>query len=301
MRALVTGVTGFVGSHLARALLADGDEVHAVVRPGAHLERIPDLRDRLRLHEDAGDASLRHAVATARPEVTFHLATRFVAEHRPDDVAPLVADNVAFPARLLEALAGSGTTFVNVGTAWQHVDGAPYRPKNLYAATKQAFEDVLAHHRVNGGLRCATVHLFDTYGPQDHRGKLLAALLAALRTGTPLEMSSGDQLIDLVHVDDVVAALRQAVPAARDGVDPAHFAAGSGEVRSLRDVVAVLEAVAGRPVPVRWGARPDRAGEMRAPWDAGPPVPGWRPRVALADGLAAMVAEDAAGSAPRLG
>jgi nucleoside-diphosphate-sugar epimerase len=300
MRALLTGVTGFVGSHLARALLADGDEVHAVVRPGAHLDRIPDLRDRLQLHEDDGGTGLAVAVEAARPEVTFHLATRFIAEHQPPDVGPLVADNVAFPARLLEALDGSGSTFVNVGTAWQHVDGSPYRPKNLYAATKQAFEDVLAHYRVNGGRPCATVHLFDSYGPQDHRGKLLAALLGALRTGTPLEMSSGEQLVDLVHVDDIVRALRLAAPAAVAGVKPAHFAAGTGQARSLRDVVAVLEQVAGRAVPVRWGARPDRAGEMRVPWDAGSPVPGWQPRVPLAEGLADLLAEPAPGSASRL-
>lgn len=297
MQVLLTGVTGFVGSHLARALAADGDEVHAVVRPGARLDRIPDLLDRVERHEDDGDGGLARAVDAAQPEVAFHLATRFVAEHQPADVGPLVADNVAFPTRLLAALAGSGATFVNVGTAWQHVEGAPYRPKNLYAATKQAFEDVLTHYRANEGLRCATVHLFDSYGPQDHRGKLLAALLGALRTRTPLEMSSGEQLIDLVHVDDIVRALRLAVPAAVDGVVPAHFAAGTGQPRSIRDVVAVLEQVAGRPVPVRWGARPDRAGEMQVPWDAGPPVPGWEPEVPLADGLAGLLA----GSAPGLG
>jgi len=292
MRVLLTGATGFVGSHLARSLLAGGDEIHAVVRPGAHLERIPDLRDQVELHEDDGDSALSRLVESVGPEVTFHLATRFISEHEPRDVGPLIADNVTFPTRLLEALAGTDAPFVNVGTAWQHVDGAPYRPKNLYAATKQAFEDVLAHYRVNVGLRCATVHLFDSYGPQDHRGKLLSALVGAMRSGVPLDMSGGEQLIDLVHVDDLVRALRLAVTAATSGPVAASYAAGTGHPRSIREVAGILERVAGQRVPVRWGARPDRPGEMREPWDAGPAVPGWAPQIPLEAGLEAWLRAD---------
>jgi nucleoside-diphosphate-sugar epimerase len=294
-RALVTGVTGFVGAHLARALLADGIEVHAVVRPGANLHRIPDLVDRVVLHDDEGTAAaLDRAVVAGAPEVTFHLATRFVGEHGPNEVGPLVVDNVAFPARLADALARAGAAhLVNVGTAWQHVGGAEYRPKNLYAATKQAFEDVLAHYQERGTLRTVTVNLYDTYGPLDHRPKLLALLRRAVETGQTLELSSGGQLLDLVHVDDVVGALRLAADRCRDGtVAPgSRFSASSGEARTVRDVVAVFDRVAGRPVPVHWGARPDRPGEMLEHWDAGPPVPGWSPGIDLERGLADLLAE----------
>lgn len=286
-------MTGFVGSHVARHLLDAGAEVHALVRPQARLEQIPDLVDRLVLHEDDG-GPLDERVREAAPEAVLHLATRFLAAHGPADVAPLVLDNVAFGARLADAAAARRVPFVNVGTAWQHVDGARYRPKNLYAATKQAFEDILAHYDRNAGLPVVTVNLFDTYGPHDHRGKLLAGLLGALRTGTPLDLSSGEQLIDLVHVDDVARALLRSAALLRAAEDlPTRCAASSGRPRSIREVVDVLGAVAGRPVPVRWGARPDRRGEMLHPWDAGPPVPGWVPRVDLEEGLRQLVAGDA--------
>jgi nucleoside-diphosphate-sugar epimerase len=294
-RALVTGVTGFVGSHVARGLLARDVEVHAIVRAGAHLDRVPDVVERIVVHVDDGTSeSVQAAVAAAEPDATFHLATNFIAEHTSDDVPALVADNVAFPARLADALAGSAHPFVNVGTAWQHVDGARYRPKNLYAATKQAFEDILRYYTDRELLRAVTVNLYDSYGPLDHRQKLLAALLDSLRTGDVLAMSNGVQLIDLVHVDDVVRALLlaaelcAAAPGASsegDGV----YAVSSGRPRTLRELVDVLGAVAGRPVPVAWGARPDRAGDMVQPWSAGPSVPGWHPQVELEAGLATML------------
>ncbi len=183
-------------------------------------------------------------------------------------------------------------TFVNAGTAWQHVEGEPYRPKNLYAATKQAFEDVLRHYTERGQLRAVTLNLYDTYGPRDHRGKLLSALVGALRSGEQLAMGSGEQLVDFVHVDDVAAAFLHAADVARDsdGGTVSTFAISSGGPCRVRDVVELLGEVAGRPVPVRWGARPDRPGDMVTPWYAGVPLPGWRPTVGLREGLAALVA-----------
>jgi nucleoside-diphosphate-sugar epimerase len=297
-RALVTGVTGFVGAHVARTLLGAGVEVHALVRPEARLARIPDLRERVVLHVDDGDDALVRAVDAARPSVTYHLATNFVAEHRLGDAASLVADNVAFPSRLVDALGEHDGVFVNVGTAWQHVDGARYRPKNLYAATKQAFEDVLAFSVVSRRLRAITVNLYDSYGPLDHRGKLLSALIDALRTGDVLGASSGRQVVDLVHVDDVVRGLRCAAVACGEDALPAdvpYFSLSSGHPCTLRELVGVLGRVAGRPVPVEWGARPHRAGDMTSPWDAGPAVPGWAPQVDLETGLAALLADAGVG------
>lgn len=296
-RALLTGVTGFVGSHLARALLAAGTDVHALVRPGSRLDRIPDLVERITIHVDDGRfESLHRSVAAVDPDVTFHLATNFVGEHRPGDAGPLVADNVGFPARVADAVADAGAkAFVNVGTAWQHVDGASFRPKNLYAATKQAFEDVLRFYSDSGRLQVVTVNLYDTYGPQDHRRKLVGALVAAVTAGTELEMSSGHQLIDLVHVDDAVHALRIAAALAAGPPRPAPagpYALSSGRPLTLRQLVEVMGEVAGRPVPVRWGARPDREGDMTAHWWAGPRLPGWSPEIELSAGLGALVEEE---------
>ncbi len=302
-RALLTGVTGFVGAHLARALVADGVSVHAVVRANARLDRIPDLVDVVTFHVDDGTSdALATAVEAARPDVSFHLATNFIAEHRAADVEMLVRDNVAYPVRLADALAAADAgAFVNVGTAWQHVDGADYRPKNLYAATKQAFETLLRYYTDRALLRVVTVNLYDSYGPLDHRGKLLAHLIAALRSGETLDMSSGRQLVDLVHVDDITAALRVAGDLARGAavevvageVPPSPiYSVSSGAPCTLRELVAVLGDVAGTPVAVRWGARPDRAGDMTERWAAGDLVPGWSPRVDLATGLASLLHAD---------
>jgi nucleoside-diphosphate-sugar epimerase len=287
-RVIVTGLTGFVGSHLARELLDQGVEVHAIVRDGARLDRVPDLVPQVTLHVDDGSTStLIETVGAIDPSVCFHLATHFVAEHTSEDVETLAESNLAFPMRLAEAVARSGCpVFVSAGTAWQHVGGQRYYPKSLYAATKQAFEDVLRHYALAGAFRVCTLVLYDTYGPDDPRPKLLSVLDRALRTGQPVEMNSGDALVDLVHIDDVVAAFLAAADATRAGSDQElRYAVSSGTPLSVREIVDVVGRARGAPVPVIWGARPDRRNEMLTPWHVGPPPPGWSAKVSLEEGL----------------
>lgn len=262
MTTLVTGASGFIGSHLVRTLAAAGQPVQALVRNGLDLTAIDE----------------------ARPDVVVHLATRFVAQHRPDEVRELIEANVTFATMVAEASLRVGARLVHATSAWQHYEGAGYSPVSLYAASKQAFVDVLAHYEA-AGLRTAEVCLFDTYGPGDTRRKLVWLLLDAARTGAPVPLGSGRQLIDLTHVDDVVAAFTLAGSGELDG---ARLVARSGLPLSVRDLVTVVEEVTGQPLAVEWGARPDRPREMYTDWTVPGAAARWRPQVGLADGLAAL-------------
>lgn len=294
-RALVTGATGFVGRHLCRRLIDDGWHVTAVVRDvgsprvpaGVHAAPLPPDHD-----------GLVTLVRATDPEVCLHLATHFAAEHRPADLAPMLEANVVLGTRLADALVEvGGIGLVNTGTAWQHVAGAAYDPVSLYAATKQALTDILRYHAARRGLPVVTLTLADTYGPDDDRAKLVPALLDVGLSGRPLELSDGRQMIDLVHVDDVVAAFLVVIDLLR--TDPASVAAdgttrwavSSGRPVTLRELIPRFATATGLPVDARWGVRPRRAIEMREPWPAPDGPPGWAPAVELDHGLAALVAD----------
>ena len=294
--ALITGVTGFIGSRLARRLVQEGNEVHALVRDTSQLQLIEDIAPRLNLHRlDGTTEGMARLLAQLRPAVVFHLASLFLAKHRLADVAALVESNVLFGSQLAEVVTGGdeGTTdampgFVNVGTAWQHYDSADYSPVALYAATKQAFQDVLRYYHEARGLSVVNLKFFDTYGPGDPRRKVLAVLRGA-SSESILGMTGGDQFIDLVHVDDVIEALLTA--AARVRERPARFesfAVSSRQPLTIRQLAAAVEQALGRSIPIEWGAMPYREREMMTPWSAGPVLPNWAPRIALAEGLKRM-------------
>ncbi len=292
--ALLTGATGFIGRHLARELVDSGWQVTALVRDPAS-PRLP--AGVVAQPSDVDHETLVATVEVAEPEVCVHLATHFVSEHRPADVAALLEANVAFGARLADALVNAGPVpLVNTGTVWQHVGGADYEPLSLYAASKQALADVLRFYSVRRGLPVVTLTLPDTYGPDDDRVKLVPALLAAGRAGQPLDMSDGLAVLDLVHVDDVVRAFLLIIDllradrgvASHDGTT--RWALSSGHPMTIREVVARFSAATGLLVDARWGVRPRKAVEMLHPWPAGAFPPGWTPGVDLDNGLAGVAA-----------
>ncbi len=271
MRALITGGTGFLGRHLAGRLRDAGWNVGALVRsssPAAQVERLRAGGCEM-LSVDDTTASVLATVATFRADVVFHLATRFVGVHTPDDIVSLVDSNVLFGTRVLEGVRAAGHgAFVYAGTRWQHFDNGDFDPVSLYAATKQALEDIARYYAEVCGIRVLALHMTDCYGPGDERKKLVDRLLEAQRTGAPLGMSPGEQSIDLLHVSDAVRALETAGHrVAADSGAPRfeRFAARSGRSLTIRELVALVERVRGAPIAVTWNAHPYRARETFGP------------------------------------
>lgn len=287
-RALVTGATGFVGSRLAERLVAEGWAVHIVARKRSRLDALRPVMSSIVAHEHDGTTrSMIDLVARSRPDCVFHLASLFLAQHQPDDVEELIVSNVVFATQLAEAMAANAVPYlINTGTSWQHFDSAEFSPVNLYAATKQAFEDVLAFYVSANALKVTTLSLFDTYGPNDPRSKLMTLLWQSARTRKPLLMSPGEQYIDLVHVEDVVEAYLLAAVALPDQeCGHSHYSVSSGRPLRLIDLVATFERTTGLTLPIVWGARPYRSREVMCPWKGHQPVPNWQPRIPLEAGI----------------
>lgn len=274
-RALVTGITGFIGGRLAQRLLADGWVVDALVRPGSDTGALPEA---VTLHTVEDGQDLTPVIAAARPDIVFHLASLYLAEHRPDQVEALVRSNILFPALLVEAMAANGVTrLVNTGTAWQQFRGEAYLPVNLYAATKQAAEDLLLYYADARDLSVVTLRLFDTYGRGDKRRKLIQILIDAAISGEALAMSPGEQIVDLTHVDDVVEAFVLAAQRLFDAPAPLKdMFLLSGERYTVKALADVVAQATGRPVGAEFGGRPYRAREVMDPIAAGERIlSGW--------------------------
>ena len=276
--ALITGVTGFVGGKLAERLISEGWTVHALVRESSTLPDLPKAR----FHEHDGTVEgLTQIVREAAPDVVFHLASLYLADHQPGQVDDLVASNVLLPAQLVEAMTAVGALrLVNTGTAWQHYGTQEYNPVNLYAATKQACADLLLYYHDARRLSVVTLKLFDTFGAGDKRRKLVQLLVDAAKSGEGLDMSPGEQIIDLTHVDDVVDAFILAGERLllNDRTLNEDYLI-SGQRLSVRELVATVATALRRPIRANFGVRPYRNREVMAPVMPAEAarLPGWRP------------------------
>lgn len=286
--AVVTGGSGFLGHHLVRHLCAAGWTVHVVTRQDT---LPPGLAGASRLSWQGGPEELCRAIAAIRPQVAFHLAVHYRRNHAPVDVDGFCQANLHLGMSLLEALRLAGCRrLINAGTIWQH--SAPDRQAvNLYAATKRAFTEILRHYAAAHDIRTTSLLLADSYAEGDVRPRFLTALRDAQRAGRRLDASGGEQVIDLVHADDLAAAFCAAA-SLPEGEAFREFSVPSGDSLSLRSLVRRAEEATGKRFDIAWGVRPYAADEVFAPVFDAPPLPGWQPRIRLDQGLARFFAND---------
>ncbi len=287
---LISGATGFIGSHLARRLVQEKTwDVGIITRPSSDLSCIKDIRNQVSVHPyDGTVSSLQCAMESRAPDLVFHLASRFISRHKPQDIQEIFESNILFGSHLAEAMACSECKqLVNTGTSWEHYQNQSYSPVNLYAATKQAFEAVLQYYVEAQQLRVVTLKLFDTYGPGDPRQKLFSVFHRAEETQQPIAMTAGEQLIDLVYLDDVLDAFCAAAECVAEMPFQKHlrYTVSSEMPLSLRDLASTYEQVLGCKLNIDWGKRTYSPREVLQTWNTGVPVPGWAAKVGLFEGI----------------
>jgi nucleoside-diphosphate-sugar epimerase len=284
---LLSGATGFIGSHLVPLLMRAGWETHIVSRANSRLPSIPEFSMIGNHIHDGSTEGMIDIVKDVKPSLVIHLASIFISQHEPGDVEELIKSNVLFGTQLLEAMRINNVKhLINTGTTWQHYEKKEYSPVNLYAATKQAFEALLQYYIESAGMQVITLKLTDSYGPDDPRPKLMNLLKLIAENMQPLAMSPGEQRIDIVHVDDVVRAYVLAAERLLSGAVEKHerYAVRSGLPLQLREFVRMIEHELGRELPIKWGARTYRVREVMDPWEGGL-LPGWSAQVELEQGI----------------
>ena len=285
-RVLITGITGYIGLRLAQRLLPDW-EVYGLVRTPVRTEYIGAFQGQIKLlFWDGSYTSVARAVQECKPDIVYHLAAYYTGRHGEEDTPALIQSNIVFGGYLLEAMVSCGCrNLIYANTVMCHYQGDEYRPLNLYAATKRAFSDLMAYYSDAGMLRTGTLVLSDTYGPGDHRPKILNLIKQAIQTNETMALSDGQQDYDLVHIDDVTAAFELAGKQLLEGRwENQIFQVCSEYPISLKDTVEKLLEVNGLSFHGQWGKRPTPERDMRRAVRLYPPVPDWKPEVSLETG-----------------
>ncbi|MEQ8905488.1 NAD-dependent epimerase/dehydratase family protein [Ekhidna sp.] len=291
MRILMTGATGFIGSNLLNTLLGS-HEVGILIRPNSKVNSNATNHAATGYVYDGNLDSILDAFDSFKPDAVIHLASYYVFDHKPEEIDILLESNLKIGTYLLEAMKLKGVKyFINTGTSFEHFGKEEREVVNLYAATKQAFGNLCKYYCDAGYIKAVTIKLFDTYGENDPRKKLLSLLKENLKTKKELLLSPGEQIIDIVHINDVVNAFQMVLDKMPNYKESyLEFGLSNNQRCSLKDLVSLVEKVAGEKTNIKWGARPYRDREVMNPWKNFTPPPGWKPQITLEEGIRRFLA-----------
>jgi UDP-glucose 4-epimerase len=271
VRVLVTGGAGFIGSNLVHHLAASGEFRLRVLDDLSAGQTAPDLPTAVEFRR--ADFTDREAVAAAleNMDAVVHLAALSGVVDSIADPQPSFAVNVAGTFQLLELARQAGIRrFVNASTGGALLgqvappidEGMAPSPLSPYGASKLAVEGYCSAFVGAYGLACMSLRFSNIYGPRSaHKKSAIAAFIKQALLGEPLIVyGDGTQRRDYLYVGDLAHGIR----AALDSRVPGVYQLGSGQPTTLKQLVATLESVAGRPLPVRFEAA--RRGEVHSTW-----------------------------------
>ena len=288
-KVVITGSTGFVGSSLVKYLLKKKFKVAVIVRENSNLYNLKEILDDLKVFKYDNDLeNLISFFNEYNPKLVFHLASNFKAEHEFNQVDSLVQSNISFGLHILEAMKETGVKhLINTGTSWQHYNNEDYNPVCLYAATKQAFESLIEYYVQAEGFRAITLKLFDTYGENDKRPKLINLLNKFADEKKELNMSLGNQPLNLVHINDVCNAFFIAGEELnqKDFIGHKKYAVSNEKYYKIKEVISLYEDVSGDKIDIIWGGRAYRKREVMVLWNKGKKLQKWTAKISLEEGL----------------
>jgi GDP-4-dehydro-6-deoxy-D-mannose reductase len=310
MRVLVTGVSGFVGGHLAEHLTDQGDVVVGLSASGRWPEALAHLGRLVRIERcdltETPEADLADLLRRKQPEVIYHLAAQANPQASVADPRGTWALNLGGALNLLEAvkasglrprvvLVGSGVCYGNPAPGFLPVtEACPLRPNNPYAASKAAADLLGVQHFLAHGTDAVMARPFNHAGPRQSPQYVLSALaqqVAEVEAGRKprVEVGNLDVVRDFTDVRDVVRGYRLL---AERGTSGEVYNLGTGRGTKIADALATLARLARAPVEVH--VDPARVRPVDQPLLVADPsklraVTGWEPRLTAEQTLADML------------
>tara|TARA_X000000368_G_C23022466_1_gene708632 strand:- start:831 stop:1745 length:915 start_codon:yes stop_codon:yes gene_type:complete len=290
-KVLITGGTGYIGTHLTKKLLDDNWEVLLIVR---NIDNVnPEYKQELlTIYKIKENESFEEIISKYEPNIVIHLASKITGYDTNKGLEDLINSNIVFGTKIIEAMLKTNVKhFINTGTYWEHYDNSLYSPVDLYAASKHAFQVILQKYVESNNIKALTLKLHDTYGPADGRKKIITEFVKAAMTGKELFLSPGYQKLNLVHIDDVVQGYMHAVESIMDKKYKGHneYFLKVNENYNLREIASIIEDILGKEINIQWGSIDYKERVIMEPPDVIPILPGWQPKVQLIEGIQSVI------------
>lgn len=282
MRIAILGALGFLGRNLAQSLATQGHYVTGFVLhpPAIHPAGFACLPV----------SSLNEGKTFGRDnfDVVINLAARRSTKSNPLSESKVREFTFDIPRDFILRTSRPGTLVLNASTYIQNFEGVDGRTVDSYGATKQELSLFLQEESKVHGFKTLDLYLFTIYGHGDRPNHLVPSLISAAKKGEGISLSLGNQLMNLIYIDDVIRNFSNALSTTDQFSYRRHFM-WQEEYLDVRTLVSSIESIAKVNIDCLWGERPYAGHEMFEPWPIPmTQIPGFEARVSLEQGLSEL-------------
>ena len=210
---LITGTSGFIGFHfLEHALSKNYYVIDILKKKKKNITKIKKLKkkysNRYKTIFFSDYKQLEKKLKKIKIDCFIHFATLYKSHHNHKDIFELIDSNVLFPTLIYDLILQKTKKFINFGTMMQHTDGKTFKPNNLYAATKNAFEMITSFYSTKkDGGNFYNIKLYESFGELDKRKKLIPTIIRNYKKKTTTKIYSKNLELNIIHIDDIIKAI----------------------------------------------------------------------------------------------
>ncbi len=293
MTMLITGATGYIGREFVKAY-SEEYNIIALIRDSSDISQLEALNCTIERFADFSEIDT--IFSENNIDGVLHFASNVVVEHTVNQIDSLLESNIKFGVYLLEACKKYNVKWcINTGTFWQNYESEDYNPVNLYAATKEAFQDIAKYYTQISDLIFTTIKLNDTFGPNDTRPKIFNLWDKYSKSGEILDMSKGEQVIDISYIEDVLSAFKTMIENLQNDDNTIYnnscYVVSSSQRMPLKKLAILFEKVTKKKLNINWGGRPYRDREVMKPYDSGILVSNWKQKYTLEEAIIKTIGE----------
>jgi len=260
MNIIVTGADGFIGTNLINKLC---ETTHNLMLIGKDVSKMKAsvLKDYgCYSYVEISQDEMGKAFENFEPDVLIHLAAYSTASDAYEDMEKLIEANLLYLCKILDALKCSKIkSFIYTGSFAEFFNGDNvFDPAYLYAATKTAGRSIATYYANTYNFKLISICPYTVYGGIDNSKKIIDYLFDSLDNPHPIDISSGAQILDFIHVNDIALLLIKIAENIDIIPSGAIFKAGTGEGHTFKDIIRIMEEETGLKSNLNLGGRPYR-------------------------------------------
>ena len=245
---LLTGATGFIGFNILEKI-RDKNKVFIIQRQNSK-KKIKNSNN-IKVLNFNNYNTLSKKLKKIKVDIIIHCATHYKKEHQSKDIFKFIESNILFGNIILENIKNlNAKKFINFSTTWENINKKKHYPKNLYAAYKKGFNNIIDYYKNKlPEIKFYNLIITDTFGNNDTRKKIINTLREKFNKNKISFIVSKNLYLNLLNVDDIVSAVKIFI---NNNIQPGQFVLKNSKYFNIYKLVKFINKNINKKMRIKW-------------------------------------------------